>query len=283
MGTQICWDVSYVVVLHESISPSYCSVSPRPHNLHTWLISNPLQGVSQMFDQLVKRSNWVWIYKTGRFAIEGVHGGIGVHGDCGQLYVRRFPYPLPQGALQAQQLLRYAQMQRRGKPPEHALPGQACHLQHPGQHLIVGHKADVIEAGEPNVDGQDHRQHELIDGHNTRDAPHPQCFLDQLLETQLLQHRRHWEQTTVGGEILTVEVERGGSRDFIGFRNIYLRALLGAEFAAMLLFVLHLLGDLLEIGSRSCYFAASLFYNRISRVPKGFASSAPLQPLKCCA
>jgi len=169
-------------------------------------------------------------------------------------------------------------------PPDTApVPGQACHLQHPGQHRIVGHKADVIEAGEPNVDGQDHRQHELIDGHNTRDALHPQCFLDQLLETQLLQHRRHWEQTTIGGEILTVEVERGGSRDFIGFRNIYLRALLGAGFAAMLLFVLHLLGDLLEIGSRSCYFAASLFYNRISRVPKGFASSAPLQPLKCCA
>jgi hypothetical protein len=23
-----------------------------------------------MFDQLVKRSNWVWIYKTGRFAEE---------------------------------------------------------------------------------------------------------------------------------------------------------------------------------------------------------------------
>src|ERR1035441_9860363 len=87
----------------------------------------------------------------------------------------------------------------------------------------------------------------------------------------------------VGGEILTVEVERRGSRDFIGFRNICLRALPGAEFAAMLLFVLHLLGDLLEIGSRSCYFAASLFYNRISRVPKGLPSSEPLQLFKCCA
>src|SRR5271166_5497610 len=57
------------------------------------------------------------------------------------------------------------------------------------------------------------------------------------------------------------------------------KALLGAGFAAMLLFVLHLLGDLLEIGSRSAHFAASLFYNRVSRVPKGFsslrASSAP--------
>jgi hypothetical protein len=36
----------------------------------TWLISNSFRGVSQMFDQLVKRSNCVWIYKTGRFAEE---------------------------------------------------------------------------------------------------------------------------------------------------------------------------------------------------------------------
>jgi hypothetical protein len=34
------------------------------------LISNSLEGVSQVFDQLVKRSNAVWIYTTGRFAEE---------------------------------------------------------------------------------------------------------------------------------------------------------------------------------------------------------------------
>jgi len=43
------------------------------------------------------------------------------------------------------------------------------------------------------------------------------------------------------------------------------------------------LGDLLEIGSRSAYFAASLFYNRISRVPNGFAASAFFHQLKCRA
>src|ERR1035438_10213726 len=51
----------------------------------------------------------------------------------------------------------------------------------------------------------------------------------------------------------------------------------------MLFLVLHLLGDLLEIGSRSVYFAASLFYTRISRVPNGFAASAFLHQLKCRA
>jgi len=41
-----------------------------PHNLHTWLISNSSKESATMFDQLVKRSNAVWIYTTGRFAEE---------------------------------------------------------------------------------------------------------------------------------------------------------------------------------------------------------------------
>src|SRR5271166_4618243 len=167
-------------------------------------------------------------------------------------------------------------MQRRQEAPERALPRQTPHLQHPGQHRIVGHIANVIEAAKPNVDGQHHPQHELIDGHDARNSLHRQRFLDQLLEPQLLQHRRHRKQTTVGSEILAAEVERGGTRNFIGLRNTYGRALPGAGFIAMLLFVLHRLGDLLEIGSRSAHFAAFLFYNRISRVPKGFASSPSL-------
>jgi hypothetical protein len=81
---------------------------------------------------------------------------------------------------------------------------------------------------------------------------HRQHFLDQLLELQLLQHGGHREQPAIRGKILGVKVEWSGTRDFIGFWSNCWRALLGAGFAAMLLFVLHLLGDLLEIGSRSC-------------------------------
>src|SRR5664280_1770164 len=143
-------------------------------------------------------------------------------------------------------------MQRRAKPPERALPGQACHLQQPGQHRIVGHKAEVIETGEPDIDGQHHRHHELIDAHETRPAFHRQHFLHQLLELQLLQHGGHREKSAIRGKILAVKVERSRTCDFIGFWSNCWRALLGAGFAAMLLFVLHLLGDLLEIGSRSC-------------------------------
>jgi hypothetical protein len=78
-------------------------------------------------------------------------------------------------------------------------------------------------------------------------------------------------------------LEVGGSSNFIGFRDICWGTLIGAGFLAMLFLVPHLLGDLLEIGSRSAHFAASLFYNRISRVPKGVAASAFLHQLKCRA
>src|SRR5271167_85915 len=138
----------------------------------------------------------------------------------------------------------------------------------------------MIETGEPDIDGQHHRHHELIDAHETWPSFHRQHFLDQLLELQLLQHGGDRKQSAVGGKILAVEVERSRTRNFIGFWSNCWRALLGAGFAAMLLFVLHLLGDLLEIGSRSAHFAASLFYNRISRVPRGFSSSEPRQLLK---
>ena len=72
VGAHICVDISYVVLLYGSTSFAGILGRAAPHNLHTWLISNSLQGVSQMFDQLVKRSNWIWIYKTGRFAESGV-------------------------------------------------------------------------------------------------------------------------------------------------------------------------------------------------------------------
>src|SRR5271165_2788390 len=70
VSPQICCDVSYVVVLHGRTFLSRRSACSWPHNLHTWLSSNSLQGVSQMFDQLMKRSNWVCVYKMGRFAEE---------------------------------------------------------------------------------------------------------------------------------------------------------------------------------------------------------------------
>src|SRR5271157_900176 len=61
---QLCCRPSWA---HLPFSRCECS---WPHNLHTWLSSNSLQGVSQMFDQLMKRSNWVCVYKMGRFAEE---------------------------------------------------------------------------------------------------------------------------------------------------------------------------------------------------------------------
>src|SRR5260370_40519530 len=80
--------------------------------------------------------------------------------------------------------------------------------------------------------------------------------------------------------MLTLEVIVRGSSNFIGFPDICWKALLDAGFVVMLLFVLHLLGSLLEIGSRSLHFAAFLFYKRISRGPKLSTTSASLQLIK---
>src|SRR5467141_3037646 len=76
--------------------------------------------------------------------------------------------------------------------------------------------------------------------------------------------------------MLALEVIVRGSSNFIGFPDICSKALLDAGFVVMLFLVLHLLGGLLEIGSRSVHFAASLFYYRISRGPKGSNTSTSL-------
>jgi len=174
-------------------------------------------------------------------------------------------------------------MQRCQKPPECALPGQTSHLQHPGQHGILGYKGNVVEAGKPDIDSQYHRQHELINGHGTGNALHRQRFLNQLLETQLLQHGRHGEQTAVGGEILALEVVMRPGRNFIGLWNSCVRALLGAGFVAMLVFVLHHLGDSWKSAHEGANFAAILFYDRISRVSKWFFPSVVSTQLTFCA
>jgi hypothetical protein len=59
----------------------------------------------------------------------------------------------------------------------------------------------------------------LINGHDARDAPYGQDFVDQLLKAQLLQHRGDREQTTVGSKTLRLEVKVGGSCNFIGLRD----------------------------------------------------------------
>src|SRR5438309_9836854 len=73
--------------------------------------------------------------------------------------------------------------------------------------------------------------------------------------------------------MLTLEVIVRGSSNFIGFRDICSKALLYAGFVVMLHLVLHLWGDLLEIGWRSDHFAASLVYYKMSTGPKGSNNS----------
>jgi hypothetical protein len=108
------------------------------------------------------------------------------------------PHPFSHPLLYLQQLPRCPQMQRRQKPPEGALRRQLRHLQNPGKHRVVRHKAQVIQAGKAHIQGQHHPQQELVDRHDSRDASDGQGFFYQLLKSQFLQHRGHWEQAAIG-------------------------------------------------------------------------------------
>ena len=73
--------------------------------------------------------------------------------------------------------------------------------------------------------------------------------------------------------VVSVSTVMSANCTFVGFHwssEYLLESLDWRGVAVILLFVLHPLGDLHEIGSRSGNFAASLFYNRISGGPKGF-------------
>src|ERR1019366_4251507 len=174
-------------------------------------------------------------------------------------------------------------MQRRQKPPEGTLRRQLQDLQDPGEHRVVRHKAQVIQAGKAHIQGQHHPQQELVDRHDSRDASHGQGFFYQLLKSQFLQHRGHWEQAAIGSKISAGEVESGGSPDFIGVRLISLCPLWGAGFLAKLWTTLNHLGGSWKSAHEGANFAASLFYDRISRVSKWSFSSVVSDQLRICA
>src|SRR5580704_2518363 len=101
----------------------------------------------------------------------------------------------------------------------------------------------MMKPRKPDVDRQCHGQHELVHGHGSRNPFHRQCFFHQLLESQLLQHRHHWQESTIGRQILSFEVVGCGSPDFIGLRDNCFSCLFGGSFVAMLFSVDHHLGD----------------------------------------
>src|SRR6266550_8962362 len=128
----------------------------------------------------------------------------------------------------------------------------------------------MVQPRETYVNGQHHAEQELVDGHHARNAVNGQSFFNQFLEAQLLQHGRYREQTTIGRKILGTEVKRRGSRNFIGLRAICRKALFGAGFLDMLLFVLHHLGDPLEVEFVKPGSFANSFLPHVFGVPKWF-------------
>jgi len=107
-------------------------------------------------------------------------------------------------------------MQPRQEAPEGALRRQSQDLQDAGEHRLTRHKPQVVQPGKPDVGRQHHGQHELIHAHRLGDALDGQGLLHQLLEAQPLQHGGHGQQAAVGRQVLTFEIIRRGSPDFIG-------------------------------------------------------------------
>ncbi len=96
---------------------------------------------------------------------------------------------------------------------------QLGHAQNAGQHRLELQETKMMQPGKAHVAGQDHPQNETEHRHRARLPLDRQGFLDQLLETQLFQHDRHWKQTTVGGQIVRGEVIGRQSPEFIRLWN----------------------------------------------------------------
>jgi hypothetical protein len=112
-----------------------------------------------------------------------------------------------------------------------------------GQYGFTHQKAHMIQSRKSDVDGQHHPQHELVHGHRSRNSPDPQRGFHQRLKAQLLQHRRHRQQTTVGSQILAFEVVGRGSPDFIKRRKDCWRGLWNVLSLIILIAADHHLGD----------------------------------------
>ena len=106
----------------------------------------------------------------------------------------------------------------------------------------------MVQAREAHVAGQHHCQNESIRWHDPGLPLHFQRFLHQLLEPEFLQQRAHREQSSVGGQILAVEVIWRGRPNSIGCRRYLLRALFYGGFVAILFSVCNHLGDLHGVG-----------------------------------
>src|SRR5258708_31514468 len=128
----------------------------------------------------------------------------------------------------------------------------------------------MVQPRETYVDGQHHPQQELVDGHHARNAVNGQSVLQTVLTAQLLQHGRYGQKTTIGRKIVGTVVKRRGSRYFIGLRTICRKALFGMGFLDMMLFVLHHLGDPLEVEFVKPASFANSFLPHVFGVPKWF-------------
>src|SRR5271170_541669 len=132
----------------------------------------------------------------------------------------------------------------------------------------------MMQTRKADVHRQHHAQHELIHGHAPRGPLHRQRLFHQLLESELLQHSRYRQQTTVGRQVPAFEVIGRGSPDFIGLSANFFGPLFGGPLLAMLFFVDHRLGDSRKSAREVCPSRLFCFTAGFSGSPNGVLSQA---------
>jgi hypothetical protein len=145
-----------------------------------------------------------------------MHRGVGVDGGDCQFHIGRGPDPFAHDAHHGQHLLGDIAMERIHKSPEGGLHRQFSDFQDARQNRVASDEAQLVQAREADVEPEHDSQHEAVQVHGTGDALGGQELLHQRLEAEFLQHGDHRQQSAVGSQILTVEVIRRGSPDFIG-------------------------------------------------------------------
>src|ERR1017187_4537484 len=163
-------------------------------------------------------------------------------------------------------------MKRIYESPEGGLHRQFGDVQDARQDRVASDEPQLIQPWKADVQAQHDSQHEPVQAHGTGNPLGCQRLLHQGSEIEFLQHGDHRQQSSVGSQILTVEVVGRGSVDSIGFGSRAFGALFLGRFLVILCLVCNHLGDLLGSVLRSANFAELLFYPNVSGVPKWFSS-----------
>ena len=118
-------------------------------------------------------------------------------------------------------------MQRVYESPESGLHRQLGHFEDARQDRVPCDEAQLVQSRKADVETEHDAQHEPVQVHGAGNPLRSQGLFQQGLEIQLVQHGDDWQQSPVGSQIPTIEIEGRRGPDFIGFRNDITDPLIG--------------------------------------------------------